>query len=715
MNLQNYPKEWYCPITHELLRVPVQAKDGFTYEKEAIEKWFQTSTKSPMTNQSISKEIQINYALKNSIETIVHGPKTTTDIFSGLQNTSTTFDNKTTLEACKYSYNDEDYLHVKVKSPVEKISREKLIICLIDISGSMGQHASIETDSGENHGFSRLDLVKHSLKTIINSADETTYIGINPFSDTVSTLLDPTKMSTIQKSMSCDLVDTLRPTNTTNIWDAIRIGLEIASNPVHANKNISILLFTDGVPNVNPPRGIISSLERYLTTNSLNCTLNTFGFGYDLDSTLLRNISNIGHGSYSFIPDATMVGTIFVNFISNILLTYCTNLTVEIKKTSGEDFEKINIGSIQYGQDKDFLFKIPKEDLSVKLNSHVIQFCGSVAHTTIDEEFIYHYCRTRIIALLDTLLQKNIRLSHQTISESISLIEQTYDELTSNFSGSEKITKLLSGLNSLNEDEGQILKAVSRLDWYQKWGKHYILSIQRAHQLQMCNNFKDTDVKLYGGPDFLELLDIVEDIFCQIPAPKPSIQSHSYGRGGTSVRSTPVAPVNMSTYMNASGGCFDGDSLVQLDSGFVRRVKDLVKGEILSGNNKIVCIVKTKIDDKVEVVNLNNMLITPWHPVRINKEWVFPINNRCSMDVKLDYVYNIVLETGHTCLINNIEVVTLGHNFTDNKVVQHDYYGSDKVIQDLMKMDGWDSGLVIMDEQLVNRRKSDGHVVSLDA
>ena len=50
MNPQNYPKEWYCPITHELLRVPVQAKDGFTYEKEAIEKWFQTSTKSPMTN-----------------------------------------------------------------------------------------------------------------------------------------------------------------------------------------------------------------------------------------------------------------------------------------------------------------------------------------------------------------------------------------------------------------------------------------------------------------------------------------------------------------------------------------------------------------------------------------------------------------------------------------------------------------------------------------
>lgn len=182
-----------------------------------------------------------------------------------------------------------------------------------------------------------------------------------------------------------------------------------------------------------------------------------------------------------------------------------------------------------------------------------------------------------------------------------------------------------------------------------------------------------------------------------------------------STRTVSLAPTTMRTFMNTSGGCFDGDSTVELSSGFVKRVKDLVKGDILSGNNKIVCIVKTKINGKVEMVKHNNMLITPWHPIRINKEWVFPINITCSMDYELDYIYNIVLDSGHTCLINYTEVVTLGHNFTDNNVVQHDYYGSDKVIQDLMTMDGWDVGLVIMEKQLVNRRGSDGRVVSMSA
>ena len=31
-----------------------------------------------------------------------------------------------------------------------------------------------------------------------------------------------------------------------------------------------------------------------------------------------------------------------------------------------------------------------------------------------------------------------------------------------------------------------------------KWGKHYLQSLQRAHELQQCNNFKDPGVQFYG-------------------------------------------------------------------------------------------------------------------------------------------------------------------------------------------------------------------------
>lgn len=33
-------------------------------------------------------------------------------------------------------------------------------------------------------------------------------------------------------------------------------------------------------------------------------------------------------------------------------------------------------------------------------------------------------------------------------------------------------------------------QATSRSDWLQRWGRHYLQSLQRSHALQQCNNFK---------------------------------------------------------------------------------------------------------------------------------------------------------------------------------------------------------------------------------
>lgn len=64
----NYPNEWICPISQELMKDPVIADDGFSYERTSIENWFKTSTLSPITGLHLSttKLIQ-NRALKNTI------------------------------------------------------------------------------------------------------------------------------------------------------------------------------------------------------------------------------------------------------------------------------------------------------------------------------------------------------------------------------------------------------------------------------------------------------------------------------------------------------------------------------------------------------------------------------------------------------------------------------------------------------------------------
>ena len=698
----SYPKEWYCPITHAIFEVPVIAEDGHTYEKKAILEWLESNNISPITKTTISKEgLRINYSLKSTIENFIKGGNKINIDTSVIG--SSKF--KPNLTAKKIYFDGKNYLSVKINSPHDSITLETLFICLIDISGSMGSEASID-NSTESHGFSRLDLVKHSLKTIISTTNETDYVSLITFSDLAQVIMEPFQMSSINKITANNIIDDLQPTNTTNIWDALRLGIEISNNPEFINKNISLLLFTDGVPNNNPPRGIINSLEKLVDKTSRDYVINTFGFGYDLDSPLLNQIADIGKGSYSFIPDATMVGTIFVNFIANSLLTCVNNLELIINFEDKDVICHKNIGAIQSGQDKDFIFELDNDtNISIKLNEHVVQICGVNNTDIIDDEIAYHICRKEVIDLISDLLSTNSTCTHDSIATSIKLINEKHEQLVNKFSGNDKISKLINDIKSTNLDEGQISKAVSRLDWYEKWGKHYLLSIQNAHSLQICNNFKDPGVQLYGGINFDSLRDKIEEAFCSISPPEPSRKKYN--------SSTYSAPTNMSSYMDVGGVCFDGNSLVKMEDNSNKMVSSLVKGDVVFGGFKINCVVKTIVKREIEVVNLSNMFITPWHPVYYEDKWNFPINIKSSEKVYLDYIYNIVLETGHIMIINNIQVVTLGHNFTNDKVVQHDYYGSDKVISDLKKFDGYDDGLVILDKLLVSRGQN-GNVKSID-
>lgn len=69
------PHEFLCPITHEIMKEPVQCSDGFTYEKAAINEWFLCGKyTSPMTNKSLrDTSFTPNIILRNAIYTFLHG------------------------------------------------------------------------------------------------------------------------------------------------------------------------------------------------------------------------------------------------------------------------------------------------------------------------------------------------------------------------------------------------------------------------------------------------------------------------------------------------------------------------------------------------------------------------------------------------------------------------------------------------------------------
>ena len=101
------------------------------------------------------------------------------------------------------------------------------------------------------------------------------------------------------------------------------------------------------------------------------------------------------------------------------------------------------------------------------------------------------------------------------------------------------------------------------------------------------------------------------------------------------------------------------------------------------------------------MVQINRLQITPSHPIFVENKWCYPSDlvNVGDEKVKIHsfsniVLYNFVLSEGHTLLVDGISCVTLGHEFTDNLIVAHPYYGTRQVIQDLMKRPGWEEGYI---------------------
>lgn len=70
MDPSGIPPEYFCPISHQLMKDPVQAADGHTYDRRSIESWFHTSNQSPITHKDMySRKLTPNSSLRHLIET----------------------------------------------------------------------------------------------------------------------------------------------------------------------------------------------------------------------------------------------------------------------------------------------------------------------------------------------------------------------------------------------------------------------------------------------------------------------------------------------------------------------------------------------------------------------------------------------------------------------------------------------------------------------
>ena len=69
----NAPHDFCCPITQELMSDPVMASDGHTYERAAIERWFESNQTSPLTGEELaSKALVPNMMIRSMVHNSMH-------------------------------------------------------------------------------------------------------------------------------------------------------------------------------------------------------------------------------------------------------------------------------------------------------------------------------------------------------------------------------------------------------------------------------------------------------------------------------------------------------------------------------------------------------------------------------------------------------------------------------------------------------------------
>lgn len=706
-------ENFYCPITYQIMVDPVIGPDGHTYERHAIEAWLQTSNKSPMTKQPMnSTELIPNIALRNTIQLfLVENPEMKNHRKEKLDKD---IERNILIES---AYLPDSKLYVKLKANEEPKRKPSSFVFVIDVSGSMDSEASTADASGESDGFSRLDLVKHSVRTVIEVLEPTDQICLITFSDDAKLKLDFTPMNDMGKTHAIGVLDSLRTEGMTNIWDGLRVGLLNISKLKNPDTNISLVLLTDGEPNKNPPRGIEPTLETALSNLKLSqsFTINTFGFGYALDSKLLNSIARIGSGTYGYIPDSSMVGTIFVNYLSNVLSTYLSNSKLQVL-SQGQVIGEMNLGSIQYEQPREIIFdnfNRGSSELEFRLfvGDNQITTTKSVPNE-LEPYMIPSIIRYKIMSrILHSLASFNG--TNTGLLEIYSNLEQMYREISSTYDSvfmgdSDKIqisNYLLDWKSTEEHKGGQISSAFSRLDWYNKWGAHFLRSLMNGYMTQQCNNFKDPGVQHFGSSLFKSIRQIADDAFCMLAPPKPSVYKGSRG--------TTRQVTNMTSYYDAGGSCYDGFGMVTMRDNTTLAVRylkpgDLVKSLDSNGDvfyDKIKFIVKSKVNNGIGMCEINGFLITPWHPIIYSGQWVFPINVVPESFVELDWIYNIVLENGTVVFINNTPAITLGHGLEHNPIVAHPYYGTNGIVRDLENISGQLSGIIQLDNPSIMRTK----------
>ena len=226
---------------------------------------------------------------------------------------------KITMEAGACPWN-ADHRLVRIGLKAREIPTDNLpasnLVFLIDVSGSMW-------------GANRLDLVKSSLKLLVNNLRDKDKVAIVTYAGSAGVKLEATPGSDKQKIR--EAIDELEASGSTAGGEGIMLAYKIAQKNFISGGNNRIILCTDGDFNV----GVSSDkeLEKLIEQkrkSGIFLTVLGYGMGNYKDSKM-QTLAEKGNGNHAYIDNLQEANRVLVNEFGATLHTVAKDVKLQVE------------------------------------------------------------------------------------------------------------------------------------------------------------------------------------------------------------------------------------------------------------------------------------------------------------------------------------------------------------------------------------------------
>ena len=220
---------------------------------------------------------------------------------------------------------NKDHRLVKIGLKAKEISLDKLpnsnFVFLIDVSGSMS-------------GATRLDLVKSSMKMLLNNLRDADRVAIVVYANEVGVKLESTPVKNKEKIIQ--VLDRLTASGGTSGGDGIQQAYKVAEKNFIKGGNNRIILCTDGDFNIGISND--AELERMIERKrESGVFLSILGYGMgNYKDKKMQTLAQAGNGNHAYIDNLQEANKVLVKEFSGTMHTLAKDVKIQVEFNPGK-------------------------------------------------------------------------------------------------------------------------------------------------------------------------------------------------------------------------------------------------------------------------------------------------------------------------------------------------------------------------------------------